>query len=115
MPEWKSISSTAKDLVLKMLSPNPLHRPSISEVLDHPWMRVSAESIVMKKNMFFCVCVCLCRDGKKGGTISSHRLAQNKSFYGNLYCVSLYLENSPRLIKEHKTKKTKCFISSRFL
>jgi serine/threonine protein kinase len=40
-PEWKSVSSTAKDLVLKMLSPNPLHRPSIAEVLDHPWMRVS--------------------------------------------------------------------------
>ncbi|CRL07232.1 CLUMA_CG020213, isoform A [Clunio marinus] len=38
-PEWKSISSTAKDLVLKMLSPNPHHRPSVSEILDHPWMR----------------------------------------------------------------------------
>ncbi|XP_070491286.1 peripheral plasma membrane protein CASK isoform X4 [Chironomus tepperi] len=38
-PEWKSISSTAKDLVLKMLSPNPLHRPNITEVLDHPWVR----------------------------------------------------------------------------
>lgn len=40
-PEWKSISATAKDLVLKMLAPNPLHRPSVAEVLDHPWMRVS--------------------------------------------------------------------------
>lgn len=39
--EWKQISSTAKDLVLKMLSPNPHHRPSITEVLDHPWIRVS--------------------------------------------------------------------------
>ncbi|XP_020715799.1 peripheral plasma membrane protein CASK isoform X3 [Ceratitis capitata] len=38
-PEWKSISTTAKDLVMKMLSANPHHRPSITEVLDHPWMR----------------------------------------------------------------------------
>ncbi|XP_067618445.1 peripheral plasma membrane protein CASK isoform X3 [Eurosta solidaginis] len=38
-PEWKSISATAKDLVMKMLSANPLHRPSITEVLEHPWMR----------------------------------------------------------------------------
>uniref|UniRef100_A0A0K8WKD8 Peripheral plasma membrane protein CASK n=2 Tax=Bactrocera latifrons TaxID=174628 RepID=A0A0K8WKD8_BACLA len=38
-PEWKSISTTAKDLVMKMLSANPHHRPSITEVLEHPWMR----------------------------------------------------------------------------
>ncbi|XP_055638942.1 peripheral plasma membrane protein CASK isoform X12 [Toxorhynchites rutilus septentrionalis] len=37
--EWKQVSSTAKDLVLKMLSPNPINRPSISEILEHPWMR----------------------------------------------------------------------------
>jgi hypothetical protein len=29
-----------------MLSPNPLHRPNITEVLDHPWVRVSADSVV---------------------------------------------------------------------
>lgn len=38
-PEWKHISSTGKDLVLKMLSPNPINRPTISEILEHPWMR----------------------------------------------------------------------------
>ncbi|XP_054726001.1 peripheral plasma membrane protein CASK-like isoform X1 [Anastrepha obliqua] len=38
-PEWKSISTTAKDLVMKMLAANPHHRPSITEVLEHPWMR----------------------------------------------------------------------------
>ncbi|XP_054081992.1 peripheral plasma membrane protein CASK isoform X1 [Zeugodacus cucurbitae] len=38
-PEWKAISTTAKDLVMKMLSANPHHRPSITEVLEHPWMR----------------------------------------------------------------------------
>ena len=45
-PEWKSISSTAKDLILKMLSPNPQHRPSVSEILDHPWFRVSLLNIL---------------------------------------------------------------------
>lgn len=38
-PEWKSISSNAKDLVLKMLAPNPHNRLTIEEVLDHPWMK----------------------------------------------------------------------------
>ncbi|XP_055526225.1 peripheral plasma membrane protein CASK isoform X18 [Wyeomyia smithii] len=38
-PEWKHVSSTAKDLVLKMLAANPINRPTISEILDHPWMR----------------------------------------------------------------------------
>lgn len=40
-PEWKSISSNAKDLVLKMLAPNLHNRLTIEEVLNHPWMRVS--------------------------------------------------------------------------
>ncbi|XP_031630042.1 peripheral plasma membrane protein CASK isoform X2 [Contarinia nasturtii] len=38
-PEWKSISSNAKDLVLKMLAPNLHNRLTIEEVLNHPWMR----------------------------------------------------------------------------
>ncbi|XP_062702929.1 peripheral plasma membrane protein CASK isoform X3 [Aedes albopictus] len=38
-PEWKNVSSTGKDLVLKMLSPNPKNRPTISEILEHPWIR----------------------------------------------------------------------------
>lgn len=40
-PEWKLISSNAKDLVLKMLAPNSHNRLTIEEVLNHPWMRVS--------------------------------------------------------------------------
>lgn len=40
-PEWKSISSNAKDLILKMLAPNVHNRLTIEEVLNHPWMRVS--------------------------------------------------------------------------
>ncbi|XP_050068558.1 peripheral plasma membrane protein CASK isoform X8 [Anopheles maculipalpis] len=38
-PEWKHVSSNAKDLVLKMLAPNPISRPTITEILDHPWIR----------------------------------------------------------------------------
>ncbi|KAI9581278.1 hypothetical protein GQX74_011214 [Glossina fuscipes] len=38
-PEWKSISSSARDLVSKMLAANPHHRLSITEVLEHPWIR----------------------------------------------------------------------------
>uniref|UniRef100_A0A1A9YUC0 Protein kinase domain-containing protein n=1 Tax=Glossina morsitans morsitans TaxID=37546 RepID=A0A1A9YUC0_GLOMM len=37
--EWKSISSSARDLVSKMLAANPHHRLSITEVLEHPWIR----------------------------------------------------------------------------
>lgn len=36
------ISSNAKDLVLKMLAPNPHNRLTIEEVLEHPWMRVTS-------------------------------------------------------------------------
>lgn len=41
-PEWKTISSNAKDLVLKMLAPNIHNRLTIEGVLNHPWMRVSS-------------------------------------------------------------------------
>ncbi|KAF5460599.1 hypothetical protein F2P56_020458 [Juglans regia] len=36
---WPSISSSAKDLVKKMLQEDPKARLSSLEVLDHPWMR----------------------------------------------------------------------------
>lgn len=39
-PEWNAISTTGKDLVMKMLSPNPKNRPTVAEILEHPWMRV---------------------------------------------------------------------------
>ncbi|XP_055686271.1 peripheral plasma membrane protein CASK isoform X7 [Lutzomyia longipalpis] len=38
-PEWKHISAHAKDLVMKMLAPHPGNRPSIAEILEHPWIR----------------------------------------------------------------------------
>ncbi|CAJ2676494.1 unnamed protein product [Trifolium pratense] len=40
---WPSISSSAKDLVKKMLRDDPKERLSAVEVLNHPWMRVDGD------------------------------------------------------------------------
>jgi calcium/calmodulin-dependent protein kinase I len=37
-PEWTSISSEAKALVLSMLDRDPSRRPTAEELLQHPWM-----------------------------------------------------------------------------
>ncbi|PKU67785.1 calcium-dependent protein kinase 20-like [Dendrobium catenatum] len=36
---WPKISDSAKDLVKKMLDPDPRHRLTALEVLDHPWLQ----------------------------------------------------------------------------
>ncbi|XVF51396.1 hypothetical protein PTKIN_Ptkin04bG0182000 [Pterospermum kingtungense] len=41
---WPSISSSAKDLVKKMLRHDPKERLSASEVLNHPWMREDGDA-----------------------------------------------------------------------
>ncbi|XP_015896537.2 calcium-dependent protein kinase 1 [Ziziphus jujuba] len=41
---WPSISSSAKDLVKKMLREDPKERLSANEVLNHPWMRVDGDA-----------------------------------------------------------------------
>ncbi|KAJ1386056.1 Protein kinase domain [Sesbania bispinosa] len=41
---WPSISSSAKDLVKKMLRADPKERLSAVEVLDHPWMKEDGAS-----------------------------------------------------------------------
>ncbi|KAK6946907.1 Protein kinase domain, partial [Dillenia turbinata] len=41
---WPSISTSAKDLVRKMLMQDPKKRITSSEVLDHPWMREDGEA-----------------------------------------------------------------------
>ncbi|TKY60684.1 Calcium-dependent protein kinase 3 [Spatholobus suberectus] len=41
---WPSVSSSAKDLVKKMLRPDPKDRLSAVEVLNHPWMRVDGDA-----------------------------------------------------------------------
>lgn len=41
---WRGISEPAKDLVRRLLQKLPSKRPSISEVLAHPWVRGAATS-----------------------------------------------------------------------
>lgn len=41
---WPSISSSAKDLVKKMLRADPIERLSAVEVLNHPWMREDGDA-----------------------------------------------------------------------
>ncbi|KAL3738242.1 hypothetical protein ACJRO7_019723 [Eucalyptus globulus] len=41
---WPSISSSAKDLVKKMLRTDPKERLSAVDVLNHPWMRVDGDA-----------------------------------------------------------------------
>ncbi|KAK8563368.1 hypothetical protein V6N13_007683 [Hibiscus sabdariffa] len=36
---WPKVSENAKDLVRKMLNPDPRHRLTAQEVLDHPWLQ----------------------------------------------------------------------------
>ncbi|KAF8403806.1 hypothetical protein HHK36_011912 [Tetracentron sinense] len=36
---WPKVSDNAKDLVKKMLNPDPKRRPTAQEVLDHPWLQ----------------------------------------------------------------------------
>lgn len=37
-PDWDNVSDQAKDLVRKMLTPDPKKRITAEEVLKHPWM-----------------------------------------------------------------------------
>ncbi|GAA0140154.1 non-receptor serine/threonine protein kinase [Lithospermum erythrorhizon] len=41
---WPSISSSAKDLVLRMLTHDPSRRITAAEVLEHPWIREGGEA-----------------------------------------------------------------------
>ncbi|KAK9714924.1 hypothetical protein RND81_06G131100 [Saponaria officinalis] len=41
---WPSISSSAKDLVRKMLNPDPMKRITPEEVLEHPWMKEGGDA-----------------------------------------------------------------------
>ncbi|KAB2048860.1 hypothetical protein ERO13_A13G123800v2, partial [Gossypium hirsutum] len=36
---WPKVSGNAKDLVKKMLNPDPKERLTIQEVLEHPWLQ----------------------------------------------------------------------------
>ena len=39
-PEWNDISDTAKELVCKLLDPDPNQRMTAREILGHPWLSV---------------------------------------------------------------------------
>ncbi|KAK9714980.1 hypothetical protein RND81_06G135200 [Saponaria officinalis] len=41
---WPSISNSAKDLVRKMLNPDPKKRITPEEVLEHPWMKEGGDA-----------------------------------------------------------------------
>lgn len=43
---WDLVSKTAKDLILQMISLDPKHRPSILEVLEHPWVKKSFDQFL---------------------------------------------------------------------
>lgn len=44
-PDWDEISENAKDLVRKMLNPDPKKRITAEEILRHPWMVENATEV----------------------------------------------------------------------
>lgn len=46
-PGWDNISQSAKDLVAGMLANDPVKRLSVTEVLAHPWLHMSASDMDM--------------------------------------------------------------------
>jgi len=36
---WELLTKTAKDLILQMISLDPDQRPTITQVLEHPWLQ----------------------------------------------------------------------------
>lgn len=51
--EWSAVSGEAKDLVRRLLAPNPKCRPTAKEALQHPWLRAANTASCSN-----CVCVC---------------------------------------------------------
>jgi len=62
---WKSVSSEAKDLVIKMTEKNPEKRITIDEALNHPWfikdtvimidLSSALENMKKYNNEYFCL------------------------------------------------------------
>lgn len=44
---WRKISVESKDLITKMLTRNPINRPSCREVLEHPWFDMNDETPII--------------------------------------------------------------------
>lgn len=51
-PAWEGVSSHAKDLVHLLLQPNPSSRPSIAEILGHPWMTTDTHDEPFSESYF---------------------------------------------------------------
>jgi len=43
---WSNISDKAKDLINKLLTLDPDHRPSAEQALQHPWIQEMSKSSV---------------------------------------------------------------------
>mmetsp|Transcript_19902 Transcript_19902/g.19923 ORF Transcript_19902/g.19923 Transcript_19902/m.19923 type:complete len:81 (+) Transcript_19902:672-914(+) len=46
---WASVSDDAKDCVRKMLTKNPINRPTIDEISQHKWLDSCDESMISNK------------------------------------------------------------------
>jgi len=40
---WDKVSDEAKDLITKMLDPNPKTRPTVDQCLAHPWFKTQVD------------------------------------------------------------------------
>jgi serine/threonine protein kinase len=69
---WELISKDAKDLILQMISLDPKHRPTISEVMEHKWVQKSFDSYLPKL-------VYLEMEARKDFIISSYQKSKTSS------------------------------------
>ena len=51
-PYWDNVSPSAKDLVKKLLQPDPKKRLTSTQTLKHPWLRGNAPDTVNKDQQF---------------------------------------------------------------
>jgi serine/threonine protein kinase/Ca2+-binding EF-hand superfamily protein len=51
-PAWEGVSSSAKDLVHLLLQRNPSSRPTIAEILKHPWMTTESHDEPFTESYF---------------------------------------------------------------
>jgi serine/threonine protein kinase len=52
---WDAISPDAKDLVKRMLHPNPFQRITAAQILEHPWLQEETDEV---RAVVLCGCVC---------------------------------------------------------
>jgi hypothetical protein len=57
---WDAISPDAKDLVKRMLHPNPFQRITAAQILEHPWLQEETDEVRACCFGGCACCVCLC-------------------------------------------------------